>query len=183
MTGNICSLSLICGNGRYAHFLFAVCELKTAGKRQMNEQLEALIEPVVTGLGCKLWGLERHVQGKYSLLKIFIDADEGINVEDCARVSRQVSSLLDVEDPFKGKYTLEVSSPGLDRRLFKLEQFEIFKGARVKLKLCKPYEGQKKYIGLLCGIEEGDVVIRSNDDEEILFPFGDIERANIIPET
>ena len=148
----------------------------------MNEQLEALIEPVVTGLGCELWGVERLAQGKYSLLKIFIDADEGIDVEDCARVSRQVSSLLDVEDPFKGKYTLEVSSPGLDRRLFKLEQFEVFKGARVKLKLSKPYEGRRKFIGLLCGIDEEDVVLRSNDDEEILFPFSEIERANIIPE-
>ncbi len=148
----------------------------------MNEQLEALIEPVVTGLGCELWGVERLAQGKYSLLKIFIDADKGIDVEDCARVSRQVSSLLDVEDPFKGKYTLEVSSPGLDRRLFKLEQFEVFKGARVKLRLRKPYEGRRKFIGLLCGIEEEDVVFRSNDDEEILFPFGEIERANIIPE-
>ena len=148
----------------------------------MNELLEALIEPVVAGLGCKLWGIERHVQGRYSLLKIFIDADKGIDVEDCARVSRQVSSLLDVEDPFKGKYTLEVSSPGLDRRLFKLEQFESFKGARVKLKLNKPYEGRRKYIGLLCGIEEGDVVLRSSDEEEILFPFSEIERANIIPD-
>jgi ribosome maturation factor RimP len=148
----------------------------------MNENLEALIKPVVTGLGCELWGMERIVQGKYSLLKIFIDADDGINVEDCARVSRQVSSLLDVEDPFKGKYTLEVSSPGLDRRLFKLEQFEIFKGARVKLRLNRPYEGRRKFIGLLCGIEDEDVVLRSNDDEEILFPFSEIERANVIPE-
>jgi len=148
----------------------------------MNEQLEALIEPVVKGLGCELWGVERLTQGKYSLLKIFIDADEGIDVEDCARVSRQVSSLLDVEDPFSGKYTLEVSSPGLDRRLFKLEQYEVFKGARVKLKLRKPYEGRRKFIGLLCGIKKEDVVLRSNDDEEILFPFGEIERANIIPE-
>ena len=148
----------------------------------MNEQLEALIEPVVTGLGCELWGVERLSQGKYSLLKIFIDAEEGIDVEDCARVSRQVSSLLDVEDPFTGKYTLEVSSPGLDRRLFKLEQFEVFKGARVKLKLRKPYEGRRKFTGLLCGIEEEDVVLRSSNDEEILFPFGEIERANIIPE-
>ena len=148
----------------------------------MNEQLEALIEPVVTGLGCELWGVERLAQGKYSLLKIFIDADKGIDVEDCARVSRQVSSLLDVEDPFKGKYTLEVSSPGLDRRLFKLEQFEVFKGARVKLRLRKPYEGRRKFIGLLCGIEDEDVVLRSDDDEEILFPFAEIERANIIPE-
>jgi ribosome maturation factor RimP len=116
------------------------------------------------------------------VLKIFIDSDDGIDVEDCAKVSRQVSSLLDVEDLFHGKYTLEVSSPGLDRRLFKLEQFEVFKGTKVRLMLRKPYEGRRKFVGLLCGIEEEDVVLRSDKDEEILFPFREIERANIISE-
>jgi ribosome maturation factor RimP len=147
----------------------------------MSEQLEALIEPVVTGFGCDLWGIERLAQGKYSILKIYIDAEKGIEVDDCAKISRQVSSLLDVEDPFNGNYTLEVSSPGLDRRLFKLEQFELFKGSQVKLSLRKPYEGRRKFVGILCGVENEDVVIRSSEDEEILFPFGQIEKANIVP--
>ena len=148
----------------------------------MIERLEALIAPVVEDLGCELWGVEKLAQGKYSVLKIFIDSDDGIDVEDCAKVSRQVSSLLDVEDLFHGKYTLEVSSPGLDRRLFKLEHFEVFKGTKVRLMLRKPYEGRRKFVGLLCGIEEEDVVLRSDKDEEILFPFREIERANIISE-
>lgn len=147
----------------------------------MSEQLEAMIEPVVTALGCQLWGVERLSQGKYSILKIYIDAEKGIDVDDCARVSRQVSALLDVEDPFNGNYTLEVSSPGLDRRLFKLEQFEIFKGAQVKLSLRRPYDGQRRFTGILCGVEKDDVVLRSNNDEEILFPFEQIEKANIVP--
>lgn len=148
----------------------------------MSEQLEEMIEPVVNGLGCQLWGIEKLSQGKYSVLKIYIDAEKGIDVDDCARVSRQVSALLDVEEPLKGDYTLEVSSPGLDRRLFKLEQFDNYKGAQVKLSLRRPYEGRRRFTGILCGIEEKDVVLRSDSNEEILFPFEQIERANIIPD-
>ena len=148
----------------------------------MSEQIEEMIEPVVNGLGCQLWGIEKLSQGKYSVLKIYIEAEKGIDVDDCARVSRQVSALLDVEDPFKGNYTLEVSSPGLDRRLFKLNQFDSYKGAQVKLSLRRPYEGRRRFTGILCGIEEEDVVLRSDSNEEILFPFEQIERANIIPD-
>ena len=148
----------------------------------MSEQIEEMIEPVVNGLGCQLWGIEKLSQGKYSVLKIYIDAEKGIDVDDCARVSRQVSALLDVEEPFKGNYTLEVSSPGLDRRLFKLDQFDTYKGARVKLSLRRPYEGRRRFTGVLCGIEEEDVVLRSEINEEILFPFEQIERASIIPD-
>jgi ribosome maturation factor RimP len=148
----------------------------------MSEQIEEMIEPVVNGLGCQLWGVEKLSQGKYSVLKIYIDAEKGIDVDDCARVSRQVSALLEVEEPFKGDYTLEVSSPGLDRRLFKLDQFETYKGAQVKLSLRRPYEGRRRFTGILCGIEERDVVLRSDSNEEILFPFEQIERANIIPD-
>ena len=148
----------------------------------MSEQLENLFEPVVKGLGYDLWGVERISQGKYSILKVYIDAEKGINVDDCARVSRQIGSLLEVDDPFKGNYTLEVSSPGLDRRLFKLEQYDIYKGAQVKLRLNQPFEGQRNFTGILCGSENGDVVVRSDSEEEILFPFEQIERANIVPE-
>lgn len=135
---------------------------------------------MVEGLGFELWGLEYLNQGKHSALKIFIDAEKGIDVDDCAAVSRQVSGLLDVEDPLKGKYTLEVSSPGMDRRLFELKQFEQFKGSQVKLNLARAFEGKRKYTGLLCGVEDGDVVIRLGE-EEILFPLADIDRAQIVP--
>lgn len=148
----------------------------------MSEQIEEMIEPLVNGLGCQLWGIEKLSQGKYSVLKIYIEAEKGIDVDDCARISRQVSALLDVEEPFKGNYTLEVSSPGLDRRLFKLDQFESYKGAQVKLSLRRPYEGRRRFTGTLCGIEEEDVVLRSDSNEEILFPFEQIERASIIPD-
>lgn len=146
----------------------------------MQEQLKALIEPVVEGLGCELWGIEYLVHGKSGSLKVFIDRDQGVDVDDCAKVSRQLSALLDVEDPIQGKYTLEVSSPGMDRRLFTREQFDAWKGANIKVSLRTPYEGRKRFKGLLCGIEEGDVVVRSGD-EEYLFPLEDIDRANVIP--
>lgn len=147
----------------------------------MDQQLESMIEPVVTALECELWGIERLVQGKYSVLKVYIDAEEGVDVDDCARVSRQISSMLDVEEPFSGKYTLEVSSPGMDRRLFRLEQFEKYKGARVRLQLRQPYDGKRKYKGLLCGIEDDEVILRI-DEEEVLFPYESIEKANVIPD-
>ena len=147
----------------------------------MSDQLTEMIQPVVEGLGCELWGIERLFTGRFSILKIYIDAVEGVDIEDCARVSRQVSSLLDVEEPVTGEYTLEVSSPGMDRRLFRLDQFEAFAGAKVRIQLNRPYEGQRKYSGLLRGIE-GDEVILDLDDEEILFPLEAIEKANVVPE-
>ena len=147
----------------------------------MSDQLTEMIQPVVEGLGCELWGIERLSTGRFSILKIYIDAVEGVDIEDCARVSRQVSSLLDVEEPVTGEYTLEVSSPGMDRRLFRLDQFEAFAGAKVRIQLKRPYEGQRKYSGLLRGIE-GDEVILDLDDEEILFPLEAIEKANVVPE-
>jgi ribosome maturation factor RimP len=146
----------------------------------MSKQLEDLFEPIVTGLGFELWGVEKISQGKYSILKVYIDAENGINVDDCARVSRQIGSLLEVDDPFKGNYTLEVSSPGLDRRLFKLEQYDTYKGAQVKLRLNQPFDGRRNFTGILCGIENEDVIVRSDSEEEILFPIEQIERANII---
>lgn len=143
-------------------------------------ELNSLIEPVVEALGCKLWGIEQLSLGRHSMLKIYIDAPKGIGVEDCARVSRQVSSLLDVEDPVSGRYTLEVSSPGLDRRLFRLEQYADFIGSDLKIRLKRPYEGMRKFSGQLKGIE-GDEVILGRDDEEYIFPYEEIERANIVP--
>ncbi len=147
----------------------------------MSDQLTELIQPVVEGLGCELWGIERQSSGRSSTLKVYIDAEVGVDIEDCARISRQLSSLLDVEEPLKGEYTLEVSSPGMDRRLFRQDQFEAFAGAKVRIQLKRSYEGQRKYSGLLKGMD-GDEVILGFDDEEILFPLEAIEKANVIPE-
>lgn len=147
----------------------------------LKDRLRELIEPVVEGLGCDLWGIEHLPQGKYSILRIYIESSEGVDIKDCERISRQVSSLFDVEEPLRGQYTLEVSSPGMDRRLFTIEQFAAYAGANVKLNLRTAFEGRRKFSGRLCGVEDGDVVIRI-DQEEYLLPFDTIDKASIVPD-
>lgn len=143
-------------------------------------QLEQLIEPVVQSLDFEFWGLELSGRGRHTLLRIYIESERGISVDDCAQVSRQVSALLDVEDPIAGEYTLEVSSPGMDRPLFKLDHYQRCAGEEVQLKLRQAYEGQRKFTGLLKGVEADEVVIQI-DDEEICFPLETIDQARIKP--
>ncbi|MBS3804565.1 MAG: ribosome maturation factor RimP [Oleiphilaceae bacterium] len=145
------------------------------------QQLETILRPVIEGLGYEYWGLEFRAQGHLSLLRVYIDdADNGISVDDCAKVSRQISGVLDVEDPVQSEYTLEVSSPGMDRPLFRLEQYQEFAGHQVQLRLRMAFEGRRKFQGLLKGVEEDDVVLVV-DDHEYLLPFDSIDRANIVP--
>ena len=169
--------------------------------------LEDLVRPVVEGLGYELWGMEHLAQGKHSLLRIYIESQStplhevaedvvlseqgeventsvsegGIALEDCEKVSRQLGAILDVEDPISGDYTLEVSSPGMDRLLYKLPHYERFKGYHAAIKLRMPYEGRRKFNGIISGVEGHDVVIQV-DQEEFLFPIEAIEKANIIPQ-
>ena len=142
--------------------------------------LSKLIEPVVQELGCDLWGIEKLQQGRQVVLKIYIESADGINVDDCARVSRQVSAILDVEDPIPGEYMLEVSSPGVERRLFKPEHFNVCKGEKVQITLRQAFDGRRKFKGLLCGLEDEEVVIRVDDAQEIVLPMDSIERARVL---
>lgn len=144
------------------------------------EQLQALLAPVVEALGYECWGVEFISQGRHSVLRVYIDRPEGILIDDCEAVSRQVSGILDVEDPISGEYTLEVSSPGMDRPLFTLEQFAKHAGEQVKIRLRSPYEGRRNYQGILRGVEEQDVMVLV-DDHEYLLPIDSIDKANIIP--
>jgi ribosome maturation factor RimP len=166
-------------DGRFAHFLFIQ---RARGGRVSSklEQLQALLAPVVEALGYECWGLEFMSQGRHSLLRIYIDHANGVLVEDCEKVSRQISGVLDVEDPISNEYTLEVSSPGMDRPLFTLEQFAKHAGELVKIKLRSPYEGRRNFQGPLRGVEEQDVVVLV-DDHEYLLPIDLIDKANIIP--
>ncbi len=129
-------------------------------------------------VGFELWGLDYHASGRKSLLRVYIDGPDGINVDDCAQVSRQISSVLDVEDPIHGEYTLEVSSPGLDRPLYTLEQYRGYVGHRVQLRLRYPFEGQRKFSGVLGSVENDDILLVV-DDEEYVLPFESIERGNL----
>ena len=142
--------------------------------------LSKLIEPVVQELGCELWGIEKLQQGRQVVLKIYIESAKGISVDDCARVSRQVSAILDVEDPIPGEYMLEVSSPGVERRLFKPEHFNVCKGEKVQITLRQAFDGRRKFKGLLGGLEDEEVVIRVDDAQEIVLPMDSIERARVL---
>ncbi len=146
-----------------------------------QEQLESLIAPVVAGLGFDLWGIEYMSQGRHTVLRVFIDADKGVFIEDCAAVSRQLGSVFDVEDPIAGEYNLEVSSPGMDRPLFRLEHYQAHVGQQVQLKLRVPFEGRRKFNGLLKGVE-GDEVVVQVDNQEYLLPIDSIDKANIVPQ-
>jgi ribosome maturation factor RimP len=166
-------------DGRFAHFLFA--EKKGALSMSSKlEQLQAIVAPVIEALGYQCWGVEFLSQGKHSLLRIYIDHADGILVDDCEKVSRQISGVLDVEDPISNEYTLEVSSPGMDRPLFTLEQFAAHAGEQVKIKLRTPFDGRRNFQGVLRGVEEQDVVVLV-DEHEYLLPIDAIDKANIVP--
>ena len=155
------------------------CLQKRQWRSEVGDRLNKMIEPVVQALGFELWGIEQFTQGRNPLLRVYIDAAEGISLDDCARVSRQLSSVLDVEDPIEGRYILEVSSPGVARKLFKLEHFSQYAGTKVSIRLKTPRAGSRNYSGKLQGIEGDEVVLR-RDDEEYLFPIETIERAKIV---
>jgi ribosome maturation factor RimP len=111
----------------------------------------------------------------------FTERESGIGIEDCERVSRQLSAVLDVEDPISGDYTLEVSSPGMDRPLYTLAHYQRFAGSQIAMTLRMAFEGRRKFNGLLKGVEADEVVIQV-DQEEFLFPIESIEKANVVPQ-
>ena len=145
-----------------------------------ERELEELLTPTVAALGCSIWGVEFLNQGKYSKLRLYIDRDEGVTVDDCAAVSRHVSDILDVEEFSNSAYTLEVSSPGMDRILFKPEQYEGCTGEQVEIRLNFPFEGRKKFQGLLAGVQDQMAVLQDGEDEYLL-PLENIQRARVVP--
>lgn len=154
-------------------------------------QLHALVESTVESLGYEAVGVEFGAGGSGGqVLRVYIDQAQGIRLEDCELVSRQLSAVLDVEDPIGGHYDLEVSSPGLDRPLFKAEHFSRFAGARVKLRLARRQGERRRYTGRLLGIEGDEVLVELDDpgpdaeqgDEPLRFRLEDIETARLVPE-
>jgi len=140
-----------------------------------------MLEPTVESLGFELLGIEFVRAGKHSTLRLFIDHVDGINVDHCAEVSHQVSAILDVEDPISTEYNLEVSSPGLDRPLFKLTHFESVIGQDVTIKLNVPFEGRRNFKGPLVAVEEDGYVIVQVDAEQFALPIEMITKANVVP--
>lgn len=148
---------------------------------QASEKLVAIIEPAVSALGFELLGVEYMPQGRHSLLRIYIDHEDGITVDDCGDVSHQVSAVLDVEDPIRGEYTLEVSSPGLERPLFTLEHYARFAEQLAEIRLHAPLHGRRKFKGRIQGVD-GDEVILDVEGEEQRLAIDNIEKAHLIHE-
>ena len=148
----------------------------------LREQLRELLAPVVAGVGYQLWELEYMPRSGGGLLRLYIDSPNGISLDDCERVSRAVSEHLDATDPIPGHYTLEVSSPGLDRVLRTREHFERFAGERVKLEMMQPIEGRKRFAGRLLGVGESDITLEL-ESGRISLPIEDIHRARLAPDT
>lgn len=142
--------------------------------------LRQLIAPVVCAMGYEFLGVEYQPTGRHSVLRIYIDNEAGVTLGDCERVSNQVSVVLDVEDLIHGPYTLEVSSPGLDRPLFTLEQFKRFIGRKVRLRLRHALGGRHNFAGEISGIAGCDVVLME-ENVKYQLPIDNIDRARLVP--
>jgi len=145
-----------------------------------EKNLHAILEPGVNALGYELLGVKFYRDHKPSLLRLYIDHEKGIGVDDCAAVSQQVSGTLEVEDCIREHYNLEVSSPGLDRPLFSAEHFQRFSGEQVKLQMLTPIEGRRNYRGQLIGMRDADVLVVIDGVEQAL-PLAQIAMARLIP--
>lgn len=147
----------------------------------IQKELEEMLKPLIDDLGYELWGCEYLSQGKHSLLRLYIDKEDGINLEDCERVSKQVSAFLDVEDPIPGNYSLEISSPGIPRPIFNNDQYSLYLGQDIKIKLFKPINGSRKFSGTI--IKVSDEILTLKVGEETLdVQFSNIVKANLIGE-
>ena len=144
------------------------------------QDLTALFEPVVESMGYELVGIEYHSSEHHGVLRIYIDHDEGITVDDCAKVSRQISAVIDVEDPIEMAFDLEVSSPGINRPLFKLTDYQKYAGAMVKIKLGVALNGRKNFNGIIQSVDENQQVIIDVDNEIFELPYQDIAKANLV---
>jgi ribosome maturation factor RimP len=146
-----------------------------------SARLTQLLQPLVEGLGYEFIGLEHHSNPPSPALVIYIDRPGGIAVEDCERVSREVAAVLDVEDPISGHYNLEISSPGLDRPLFTLEQFERFRGEMAKVSVFAPVAGRRKFKGEILGTNAGKVRL-DQEGTEVVLDMGNIAKARLVPD-
>ncbi|MDH3337226.1 MAG: ribosome maturation factor RimP [Gammaproteobacteria bacterium] len=144
------------------------------------DELRKLLEPSIERLGYELSDLEARLGGKSGVVRVFIDRPDGISLDDCEKVSLAVSALLDVEDPLPGHYNLEVSSPGLDRKLTKVEHFQRFTGETVKVQTRFPIAGRKRFRGTLVSSNDENIVV-DVDGEPHSLPMATIDTARLVP--
>ncbi len=145
-----------------------------------SEELAKLLQPTIERLGYELSDLEARLSGGRGVVRVFIDRLDGVGLEDCEKVSLAVSALLDVEDPVAGQYDLEVSSPGLDRKLTKIAHFQRFKGEAVKVQMRFPIAGRKRFRGTLVSSDDENIVVNV-DGESHTLPMAMIDTARLVP--
>ncbi|EGM71196.1 ribosome maturation factor RimP [Shewanella sp. HN-41] len=145
----------------------------------LESRLAEMLKVPVEALGFQLWGIEYVQAGKHSILRVFIDGENGINIEDCANASRQVSAVLDVEDPIPTEYTLEVSSPGVDRPLFTAEQYAAYVGEDAKVQLTMPVAGSRNLKGAITKVE-GQMLSLNVNGKELVVALDNIRKGNVI---
>lgn len=150
--------------------------------RQDLQTLSRKLAAVVEVMGYELIGVEFHPHRANALLRVYIDCESGVTLDDCQRVSHQLSGLLEVEDPIEGRYSLEVSSPGLERPLFEARHFIRFAGSKVRIQLRELLDGRRKLIGQLLGMCDDNVVIVDDEGREWQVPLEQIEKARLVPE-
>lgn len=149
-------------------------------KAALDRRLASIVTPTIEGLGFELVRL-RLMSGKRNVLQVMADRpDGGIEVDDCAKISRAVSAVLDVEDPISGEYVLEVSSPGIDRPLTRLKDFETYAGHEAKLETHELIDGRRRFKGILQGVEDGEVLVEIADDTVIGLDFDMLSDAKLV---
>ncbi len=147
------------------------------------EEIVELLAPTVTALGLELLGVEFSASGNHSLLRLYIDVEgRYVSVEDCEAVSREVSALLDVNDPISSQYTLEVSSPGIDRPLFTPAQFARFIGEEAKVNLRLPQDGRRRLQGKILRVEGDRIALGETDKPEFVVAHDNVEKARLVPD-
>lgn len=146
----------------------------------LEEKLQELLIDSIEDLGCELWGIECQRIGRFLTVRLYIDKEGGVTIDDCSDVSRQVSAILDVEDPINDKYNLEVSSPGLDRPLFTLAQLTRYIGQDISVHLRIPVLERRKWQGKLEKVENDMLTILVDKQQQIL-AFGNVQKANLVP--
>jgi len=146
-----------------------------------SDELGKLLEPAIERLGFELTDLEVRIGGKGGLVRITIDKPDGIDLDDCESVSHAMSALLDVEDPVQGEYSLEVSSPGLDRKLTKLAHFQRFEGETLKVTMRFPIAGRRRFRGKLLASNDENIVVEV-DGESHSLPLATLDTARLVPD-
>ena len=145
----------------------------------LEQKLTEMISAPVEALGYELVGIE-FIRGRQSTLRIYIDSDKGITVDDCADVSHQVSAVLDVEDPISVAYSLEVSSPGLDRPLFAAKHYMQFIGEEVSVVLRIAMQNRRKWQGIIKTVD-GEMITVTVEGKDEVFALSNIQKANLVP--